>query len=216
MFGIKKITRRNLDIFLEKYKTDNPVLDVGAGGSSYDRYFPNRIMVDIDPKRNPDIVADAHELPFPNESYGTVLCTEMLEHVKDPRRVVRELMRVLKPRGVLILTTRFVYPMHDTPHDYWRFTRYCLEDLFKDWKIVEIQGETECFSALGALFQRLAFQSTLVGGKLTKFIILFMAEILSLLDFLLVKEYGNIQKNKPEDHIMTTGWYLVVEKSKDV
>ena len=72
--------------FLSKHATDERVLDVGSGGSSYDSFFPNRLTVDIDPKRNPEIVADAHNLPFDDNSFGIILSTEVLAHVDDPKK----------------------------------------------------------------------------------------------------------------------------------
>jgi len=157
----RKITREKLNLFLAKYATKDRVLDIGSGGSSYDRYFPNRVSVDIDPLRKPDIVADAHNLPFKDGEFEFVLCTEVLEHLKDPKRAISEMNRVLNRGGMLVLTTRFVYPVHDAPNDYWRFTKYGLRELFKDWEVVELVPETETFSTIGVLLQRIAFQTNL-------------------------------------------------------
>ena len=78
----------------------------------------------MDPARNPEIVGDAQEMPFADATYSTILCTEVLEHIPDPQKAVDEMYRVLKPGGTLILTTRFLFPVHDAPGDYWRFTPY--------------------------------------------------------------------------------------------
>ena len=164
----KKITRKNLELFLAKYATDKRVLDIGAGGSSYDKYFPNRVTIDIDPLRNPDIVADAHSLPFKDGEFEYVLCTEVLEHLKNPVVAIKEMKRVLTEGGMVILTTRFVYPIHDSPNDYWRFTKYGLLELFNDWEIVELRAETKAFSTIGVLLQRIAFQTRLRFNKLVK------------------------------------------------
>src|SRR3989344_3908004 len=111
----QKITLRELEKFLKKYATNARVLDVGSGGSAYDKFFPNRVTVDIDPARNPDIVADAHHLPFKDGEFETILCTEVLEHIENPFEVEKEFWRVLKPGGQLILSTRFIFPIHDAP-----------------------------------------------------------------------------------------------------
>lgn len=208
----QKITRKNLEPFLEKYATDKRVLDVGSGGSSYGRFFPNRLTVDIDPLRKPDIVADAANLPFKDGEFEAILCTEMLEHVPNPFKVESELRRVLRPGGMLILSTRFVYPLHDTPHDYWRYTKYGLSKLFESWEIIELKSETETFSAIGALLQRVSFQSRLRFNKVLKFIILFMAWSLDRLNWLIIEEYGDIKKSRKESQIMATGYYLAARK----
>lgn len=207
-----KITRKKLEVFLKKYATTEKILDVGSGGSSYHTLFPNRLAVDIDPDRKPDIVADAHHLPFTDNEFNFVLSTEMLEHTVDPKQVVAELIRVLKPGGTLVLTTRFVYPLHDCPHDYWRFTKYNLLQLFESTEILELQAETKSFSALGALIQRLAFQGRFKGGRFTTFLLLILASILSKCDWLITQEFGDIKKSVAEKDILTTGYYIAVKK----
>lgn len=208
----KKITRKNLEKFLEKYATSKKVLDIGSGGSSYHRFFPNRLSVDIDPDRKPDIVADAHHLPFKDGEFEFILSTEMLEHVKDPFQVERELRRVMSSGGTLFLSTRFVFPLHDTPHDYWRFTKYGLRELFKEWKIIEIQGETRNFSTIGALLQRISFQSKLRLNKISKFFLFSIAWLLSKLDWLTTEEFGDIKRVVSEKDLMPTGYYIVCKK----
>lgn len=209
---MQKITRRSLEKFLKKYATDKKILDIGSGGSSYERFFPNKLSVDIDPERKPDIVADAQNLPFQNEEFDFVLCTEMLEHTEDPFVVEKELKRVLKVGGTLLLTTRFVYPLHDTPHDYWRFTKYGLLKIFKEWELVEIVAETPSFSAIAALLQRIQFQSILKANKLSKLVLLFFVVFFDNLNWLLKEEYGDIKRKNKEHNIMSTGYYIVVKK----
>ncbi len=208
----KKITRGHLEKFLERHKSDVRVLDIGSGGSSYHRFFPNRLSIDIDPARKPDIVADAHNLPFKDGEFELVLCTEVLEHVKDPRKVIGEIGRVLKTGGQVILTTRFVYPLHDTPHDYWRFTKYGLRELFAGWEVLELVAETENFSTIAALLQRICFQSSLRGGKFTKLLIFLKAAVLNHMNWLTKKEFGDIKKSVAEESLMPTGYYIVCKK----
>lgn len=49
------------------------------------------------------IYADAHNVPFPDNSFNAVICTEVLEHVVDPGKIIREIKRVLKPEGIAII-----------------------------------------------------------------------------------------------------------------
>src|SRR5882724_813462 len=127
-----KITRRQLDFFLERHAMNGRIIDVGSGNSSYYRFFPNRISVDIDANRKPDVIGDAHNLPFKDDEVEAVLSTDVFEHLKDPVKAVSEMKRVLKKGGKVIFATRFIFPIHDSPNDFWRFTKYGLRELFKD------------------------------------------------------------------------------------
>ncbi len=207
-----KITRRNLESFLSRHATDARVLDIGAGGSSYHRYFPNRVTIDIDPERKPDIVGDAHTLPFRDGEFTYMLCTEVLEHLKDPRTAVSEMRRVLSAGGTLVLTTRFVYPLHDTPNDYYRYTKYGLRELFREWEIVELTPEAGTFSTVGVLLQRIGFQTHLRGGKVSKAFVYALAWIFDHMNWLVREEFGDIKRTEQETDILASGYYLVCKK----
>jgi len=207
-----KITRENLDKFLSKYTTEEKTLDIGSGGSSYDRFFPNRTAIDVDPERKPDIVADAHKLPFNNEEFGTILCTEVLEHLHSPETAISEMERVLKKDGLLILTTRFIFPIHDAPNDYYRFTKYGLRHLFRNWEIVDLQEETNTKDTFAVLFQRIGFQTKLRFNKASKFLTFLTAKFIQKSPQPILKEYGDIKKTKEETNILTSGYYLICRK----
>lgn len=74
----------------------------------------------------PDVYADAAALPFPSKSCDTVLLFEVLEHLERPEQALAEITRVLRDGGKAIITMPFLYPMHDEPYDYQRYTRYGL------------------------------------------------------------------------------------------
>ncbi len=80
------------------------------------------IGCDIQEGPGVDRIEDIHALTFPDESVGTVICLETLEHVADPLRAVQEMHRVLKPGGVLAISSLMFFPIHAHPWDYWRFT----------------------------------------------------------------------------------------------
>jgi ubiquinone/menaquinone biosynthesis C-methylase UbiE len=73
-------------------------------------------------KRLVQVFGDGARLPVLDGSIDTVLSTEVLEHVPDPRSLVTEMARVLKPGGHLLLTVPFIQPLHELPSDYYRFT----------------------------------------------------------------------------------------------
>ena len=75
----------------------------------------------------PDAFADARALPFGDASVDGVVLKDVLEHVEGPWAALRECARVTRAGGTLVLWMPFLYPVHDAPHDYQRFTRHGLE-----------------------------------------------------------------------------------------
>jgi SAM-dependent methyltransferase len=73
-------------------------------------------------RARPDLFADAAYLPVADSSADTVVILEVLEHLRFPGDALREIARVLRPGGRLLLTMPFLYPVHDAPHDYQRYT----------------------------------------------------------------------------------------------
>lgn len=80
-----------------------------------------------------DQVADIHALPAEWDSrFSGVLCSEVLEHVRRPWLALPEVRRVMRPGGVLIVTTLTAFPIHGFPDDYYRFTESGLCGLLED------------------------------------------------------------------------------------
>lgn len=78
-------------------------------------------------KKHVDIEADLNAgIPLKDNTIDTVLCTDVLEHIKEPFLFWRELRRILAPSGVVILAVPFMYWLHEEPHDYFRYTRHRL------------------------------------------------------------------------------------------
>ena len=74
----------------------------------------------------PDVFADARRLPFADASVDHALLLDVLEHIPEPGRCLAELARVIRPGGSLVLDVPFLYPLHDAPLDFHRWTRYGL------------------------------------------------------------------------------------------
>lgn len=114
---------------------DGAVLDIGCADRWVERTLaPACRYIAIDyPETGqkmyharPDVFADASKLPFGDLSIASVVMLEVLEHLRHPALALQEIARVLQPRGRLYLTVPFLYPVHDAPHDYQRYTAHGL------------------------------------------------------------------------------------------
>lgn len=101
--------------------------------------------LDLDASMQPDFVGNAENLiDIPNEVFSAVVCTEVLEHTRSPNCVAREIHRILKPSGFLVLTVPFWVPIHqkDDRRDYWRFTPEGVKVILSQFslELLEISG----------------------------------------------------------------------------
>jgi len=146
-------TREAID-YCKKY-FHGQLLDVGAGNGKYkgmlsgqtDKYF----AVDIAPGPNIDLVADIHNTGLPDASFDTIVCTQVIEHVKNPFRVLEEIKRLLRPGGVCFVSAPFMYPYHPDPKDFFRFSAEGLQSFF-----AEGQDEIILVGKSGGFFSQLA------------------------------------------------------------
>lgn len=110
------------------------VIDVGCGTRPYRALMPKITgYVGVDRAgTGADVEADAHALPFDDDGFDAGVSFQVFEHVRDPGRCLRELARVVRPGGALVVTVPGVWPAHEVPHDYWRFTEFGLRALADD------------------------------------------------------------------------------------
>lgn len=118
------------------------ILVIGAGYNPYDHLFSDAAQIfntDIDPTYGQlHVVADAHELPFSNESFDVVVAIEVLEHLHSPNAAVREAHRVLRVGGTVFASVPFMFHVHGDPWDFTRFTESGLEKLFDSFSNLKI------------------------------------------------------------------------------
>jgi SAM-dependent methyltransferase len=67
-------------------------------------------------------------LPFAGESFDTVILSDVLEHLQEPALLWREMARILKIDGSLLMNVPFFYPLHEAPHDFFRYTEFALRN----------------------------------------------------------------------------------------
>jgi SAM-dependent methyltransferase len=122
------------------------LLDVGCGSQPYRSLFfvDEYIGLDIDNEMSrqrgiADQLYDGNAFPFADGSFDSVLCNQVLEHVFNPDDFLREIARVLKPGGKLLLTVPFVWDEHEQPYDYARYSSFGLRALLEKQGIKLVQ-----------------------------------------------------------------------------
>ncbi len=78
-----------------------------------------------------DVACSLNEpLPFTDNSFDTVILSDVLEHIAEPQLLMNEIARILAPGGKLLMNVPFYYKIHEAPHDYYRYTEFALRHLF--------------------------------------------------------------------------------------
>jgi len=121
--------------------------DLGCGDAPYYGMYRDRvtrvICVDWPASRHVgshvDVFCDLNDrIELPAESVDTILCTDVLEHIYEPRRLWGEIVRVLRSGGVALVGVPFLYWIHEAPHDYHRYTRFALQRYAEDAGLVVV------------------------------------------------------------------------------
>ena len=114
---------------IEKHK-DGLILDNGCGLRQH--YYDNVLNFEIENYPTTDVLGVGEELPFRDGSFDAVFSLSVLEHVRDPFKCAKEILRVLKPGGDLFVAVPFLQPFHGYPNHYYNMTSSGLKNLFGD------------------------------------------------------------------------------------
>jgi SAM-dependent methyltransferase len=135
-------------------------LDVGCGHKPYEKTFfagaEKYVGMDyLTDRSTPDVVGSATDIPLPDASFDTVVCTEVLEHVPDPLKALKEMYRVLKPGGRLILSTPMYWPRHEVPYDFFRYPYDGLLHLIKEsgFELTELYNRGRSYTFIAVILQ---------------------------------------------------------------
>src|SRR5438552_17226312 len=95
-----------------------PILNVGCGLVR----IPNSVGVDFDPQTKPDVIHDLDQFPwpFPDERFERIVCSHVLEHLRNPRRALLEIRRIASPGALVEIAT----PHYSSPDSWGDITHY--------------------------------------------------------------------------------------------
>jgi SAM-dependent methyltransferase len=112
--------------------TDGPILHLSAGSSA--ERFDHVIEAEAAVFRHTDLISDVHHLPFADQAFDAVISLNAFEHYRDPRAAAREILRVLRPGGRVLIRTAFLQPLHEAPWHFYNCTRYGLEAWLEEFE----------------------------------------------------------------------------------
>jgi len=202
-----------LDEDLEKAKKymKGIVLDIGGGrkrGTFKEPDDANWIVLDISKERFPHILGDAQNIPVKSKSVDCVKCTELLEHVEYPERVLYEISRVLKPGAILILSMPFIFPIHSDPYDFQRFTdEKLIRILENDFEILMLKKQGLYFTVLAFMIKQ-----AILNFKLS--IKYLFYPLLPMLDLLVKLDNLTSVRNSKFMSSFTTGFFIIAVKQE--
>lgn len=198
-------SQRSRDALNEVIAHANGGLCISVGGGPL-RAHPQLVNVNIAPFHNVDVVADAHELPYADNSVSAVHSEAVFEHLANPEKAAAEVARVLKPGGRAFICTPFLQPYHGYPHHYQGFTITGHRALFERAGLAVLEtgvamGPTVALVTLVNVYIR-----EYAGPVRLPLMALWnaFAVLLKPLDKLILK--------RPNAHVLASLTYLVAEK----
>jgi len=175
-YSIRRLLYKNLKNNAPLLK--GKLLDFGCGSKPYEKLFINsNEYIGVDYKIEGrtenidkiDYFYDGKKIPFENNTFDGILCTEVLEHVFNIDEVLEELNRVLKPNGKALITTPFMWEEHEMPYDFARYTTPALKHLYNKHGFVIIK-HIKSGSTIYVIFQFCLnyLKNTLPGNKIIR------------------------------------------------
>lgn len=193
-------------------KKNIKILDIGAGETPYKQYFNKCKYFSQDvinnPKKTIDYICDSKNIPVKDNSFDFILCTQVLEHVKEPHLVIKEMFRILKKGGKVFLTTHLCMEEHMIPYDYFRFTRYGLSYLAKSngFRKAIIAPQGGRFIALSKMIQ------TAIPHILTKKYLIYLYYLIAIVPIFLINLILYYLDKLDKQKLLTTNYECIFIK----
>ena len=212
----KKLSRKNLYYLIiksfnkiKKDKKNYNVLNIGAGGEIKNiirKNFKKVFEIDIDSKRNPYQIIDLcddHFSKIIRYKPDLVCIFEVLEHTTNPLKAVNNIYKIINKGDFVLASVPFIFHIHDEPHDYFRFTKFGLKLLFKDFANVKIYERNGWLESIFVIFIRLEKEKNILSrllGKTFTIIAFLMLPLILLIQFIFPSKKT------------TTGYYVEAQK----
>lgn len=151
---MRQLIKQFVEICVEVLPVSGKVYEFGSlqvpgqeGFADLRPFFAGKEFIGADYREGPgvDQVLDLHDIDLPDGKAGLVLSFDTFEHVEFPRKAISEVHRILEDGGIFVFSSVMKFPIHDYPHDYWRFTPEAFRSLLSifDYSFVECCGEPD-------------------------------------------------------------------------
>ncbi len=207
-----------INLFLPDFKGN--LLDIGCGKLPYKNYILQNSEVtkyvgldienalEYDASVKPDFTWDGIKMPFEDGQFEIAFGTEVLEHCPRPEIILGEVNRVLKPGGVFFFTVPFLWPLHEVPHDEYRYTPFALKRLLEETGFVNIEiNATGGWHASMAQMLGLWVRRAPIGNRKRKWLSTMLRPIIKYL--IKIDQYDKISFHESQ---MITGLYGIAKK----
>jgi SAM-dependent methyltransferase len=202
-----KAVQRTLARLIVGLPADGTGLNIGAGNT---RLGSNIRNLEIQAGPGIDLVGSVEDLPLEDETVDLVITQEVLEHVHDPFRAIREIARVLKRGGTAYVQLPFMIGYHGCPDDFWRFTHSGVEELAAKAGLQVIERGVTVGAATG--FYRVAVEFCAILGSLPTSRLYRPAKGLAAILLYPIKWFDPLLARSPEAHRIGGGFFVVLTK----
>jgi SAM-dependent methyltransferase/uncharacterized protein YbaR (Trm112 family) len=201
-------------LLLEQSPTPNVLIVggsiLGQGMEPLLQHCPPIQLIESDVSFGPRtmVIADAHDIPFDNETFDGVIAQAVLEHVLDPWRCVSEMHRVLKPNGLIYAQTPFMYPVH-SQYDFTRFTHLGHRRLLGHFEEISSGVINGPGTALALAYQY--FLLSFATSRMKRGLLRMFAQLTSFY----LKFFDNYLETRPGALDAASGYYFLGKRSKE-
>jgi SAM-dependent methyltransferase len=182
------------------------ILDIGCGKKPYKNLFSNcknYIGMDVIQKKisrnvKADVIYNGDHFPLKNKSVDLVVCTQVLEHVKNDDLFMSEIQRVLKNKGLLLLTVPFMWSEHEVPYDFRRFSSFGIKSFLikNNFKIVKYKKSCLGNKALFQIFIDMVFKKFAIKSSYINCLIFLLFFSWMQLFFFIFNSIFNFKNNE--------------------
>ena len=173
--GLMNGIKRNAD------HMNGVMLDFGCGEKPYREFFNVEKYIGLDVAKSGhdhtretiDVFYDGTTIPFESEYFDSALSSEVFEHIFNINEILREIHRVMKTGGKLLITVPFVWDEHETPYDFFRYTSFGIKRLLEEhgFEVISLEKNLTYVETLFQLWIAYFYKTVLPSNKYLKFML---------------------------------------------